>query len=156
MDPLRLRRSSAIVVVLMAATVTGCVERRYTIRTNPPGALVYVNGQELGTTPVSSSFTYYGDREITLQLDGYETMTVRQPINAPWYDNLLTEFFTENLYPGQLRDERDYTFQLKPLVSPPIDVLRDRAEGLRAVGTIPPPARPKWRLFGWLWPRSEP
>ena len=37
------------------------------------------------------------DREITLMLDGYQTKTVIQPIKAPWWDNYLTEFFTENL-----------------------------------------------------------
>ena len=56
---------------VMALASTGCVERRYTIRSNPPGALVYVNGEEIGTTPVSRSFTYYGDRDITLIQDGF-------------------------------------------------------------------------------------
>ena len=62
--------------------LSGCVERRYTLRTNPPGAQVIVNGEEIGPTPVSRSFTYYGDREITLMLDGYQTQTIIQPINA--------------------------------------------------------------------------
>ena len=46
-------------------SLSGCVERRYTIRTDPPGALVIVNGEEIGPTPVSRSFIYYGDRKIT-------------------------------------------------------------------------------------------
>src|SRR4051812_38674164 len=78
--------------------LTGCVERRYTIRTNPPGALVVVNDEEIGASPVSASFTYYGDRKIELMHDGYMTQKVIQPIKAPWYDNYLTEFFTENLF----------------------------------------------------------
>ncbi len=32
-------------------------------------------------------------------LDGYETKTVIQPIKAPWWDNLLHRFFTENICP---------------------------------------------------------
>ena len=35
------------------------------------GATVIVNGEEIGPTPASKSFVYYGDREITLMLDGY-------------------------------------------------------------------------------------
>ena len=47
-----------------------------TIRTNPPGALVYVDDYEIGTTPVSTNFTYYGKRKIRIVKDGYETLTV--------------------------------------------------------------------------------
>ncbi len=46
-------------------------------------------------------------------LDGYQTKTVIQPINAPWWDNYVTEFFTENLIPFSMRDEREYKFQLR-------------------------------------------
>ena len=60
------------------------------------------------------SFYYYGDREITFILDGYETKTVIQPIKAPWWDNLFSEFFTENLVPFNLRDEREFKYQLTP------------------------------------------
>ena len=51
-----------------SAALSGCVERRYTIRTDPPGATVVVNGEEIGPSPASKSFIYYGDRKITLIL----------------------------------------------------------------------------------------
>src|SRR4051812_23377756 len=83
-----LGRSGLFVLLLVLfGSLTGCVERRYTIRTNPPGAMVVINNEEVGTTPVSRSFTYYGDREIKLMLDGCQTQTIIQPIKAPWYDN---------------------------------------------------------------------
>src|SRR3954452_7643669 len=110
--------SVGLMLVLGLGCLPGCVERRYTIRTDPPGAQVIVNGEEVGPTPVSRSITYYGDREITLMLDGYQTQTVIQPIKAPWWDNYLTEFFTENLIPYTFRDERDFTFQLSPATMP--------------------------------------
>jgi hypothetical protein len=59
---------------------SGCVQRRITIRSNPPGALVYVDDYPIGTTPVSTSFVYYGTRKVRLVLSGYETLTVLQPI----------------------------------------------------------------------------
>lgn len=123
------------------AGLAGCVERRYTIRTDPPGALAIVNDEEIGVTPVSATFTHYGDRKITLIKDGYETRTIIQPVKAPWWDNYLTEFFTENLVPINLRDERDFTFSLSPTRIPEQNELVQRGEGLRAEGGLPPPPR---------------
>ncbi len=105
----RTRRPAALLMLVALGLLSGCVERRYTIRSDPPGATVIVNGEEIGPTPASKSFYYYGNREITLMLDGYQTRTVIQPINAPWWDNYVTEFFTENIVPVSLRDEREYT-----------------------------------------------
>lgn len=135
------RRACLIGLATAIGSLTGCVERRYTIRTNPPGALAIVNNEEIGPTPVSRSFTYYADREITLMLDGHQTQTIIQPIDAPWYDNYLTEFFTENLLPYTLRDEREFNYQLVPTAVPTQNDLLARAESLRAVGNAPPPPR---------------
>lgn len=131
------------------AALSGCVERRYTIRTNPPGALVFVNGEEIGPTPVSRSFTFYGPREIVLVADGYQTQKFIQPVKAPWYDNLFTEFFTENLVPFTIRDEREFYYELSPAVNPATGELVARAENLRAVGKSPPPRR-REGFLGWL------
>lgn len=135
---------SVVLMLLLAGSVsmTGCVHRRYTIRTDPPGALVVVNGEEIGPSPVSRSFTFYGDREITLMLDGFQTQTIIQPVKAPWYDNLLTEFFTENVVPYTFRDEREFTYRLSPAVLPEIEPLRGRGQDLRdQAKTVPPPKR---------------
>jgi hypothetical protein len=123
------------------AGLTGCVERRYTIRTDPPGALAIVNDEEIGVTPASATFTHYGDRKITLIKDGYETRTIIQPVKAPWWDNYLTEFFTENLVPVNIRDERDFTFSLAPTKVPEQQELLSRGELLRSEGSLPPPPR---------------
>jgi PEGA domain len=139
----------AFVLLAGVGLMAGCVERRYTIRSDPPGATIIVNGEEIGPTPASKSFVYYGDREITAILDGYATKTIIQPINAPWWDNYFTEFFTENLLPSTLRDEREYKIQLTPAQSPPKDELRDRAESLRdEARTLPKPRR--GGILGWL------
>src|SRR5690349_11442482 len=93
---------------------SGCVRRRMTVRSNPPGAKVYVDDQKIGTTPVSTYFTYYAGRKVTLVKDGYRTETVYQNINAPWYQYPGIDFVTENLYPWEIRDERVLEFQLVP------------------------------------------
>ena len=142
-------RLTAFTLLVATTLSSGCVERRYTLRTNPPGALAIVNGEEIGQTPVSAQFFYYGDREITLIRDGYETRTVIQPINAPWWDNLFTEFFTENLVPFHLRDEREFSYQLMPASMPQASDLRDRAEDLRGQARIQPRPR-RGGILGWL------
>ncbi len=50
------RRLAACLMLLSLVLCAGCVERRYTLRTEPPGALAVVNGEEIGQTPVSRSF----------------------------------------------------------------------------------------------------
>jgi len=143
------RGPAAVLLLAGIGLISGCVERRYTIRSDPPGATVVVNGEEIGPAPASKSFVYYGDREITLMLDGYATKTVIQPINAPWWDNLFTEFFTENVIPISMRDEREFKYQLVPAESPRQDELRDRAEGLRSEAKVLPKPR-RGGILGWL------
>jgi hypothetical protein len=129
--------------------LSGCVERRYTIRTNPPGALAIVNQEEIGPTPVSRSFTFYGDREITLMLDGYQSQTIIQPINSPWWDNALTEFFTENVIPFTFRDEREFVYQMQPTSIPEVNDLVARGQNLRVQAQVNPPPR-RGGILGWL------
>jgi hypothetical protein len=127
---------------------TGCVERRYTIRTNVP-AVAYVNGAEVGPTPASQSFVYYGDRDVILTAPGYQTLRLLQPINAPWWDNRLTEFFVENLIPYTFRDERSFDYVLVPATDPPVNNLVNRGQVLRDRGKILPPPR-RGGILGFL------
>jgi hypothetical protein len=138
LEPRGHRAAFALGWAVVCASLTGCVERRYTIRSNPPGAMVIVNGEEIGPTPVSRSFTFYGKRKITLMADGYETQTVLEPINAPWYDNNFTDFFTENLVPFTIRDDREFLYTLSPKVIPEPNDLVNRGQQLRVEGQIPP------------------
>ncbi len=125
--------------LLLCTCQSGCVERRLTIRSNPPGALVYVDDYEIGVTPVSTSFIYYGTRKIRLVKDGYETLTVMQSIPSPWYEYVPLDFVSENFVPGQIRDQRVLDFQLKPQMLVPTDQLLQRAEQLRR-GVHPAPS----------------
>lgn len=125
-------RPKLVVPVLFLACLSGCVHRRMTIRTNPPGAVVYVDGYKIGTTPVSTNFIHYGTRNIRIAKDGYETMQVEQPIPAPWYQIPPIDFVAETLVPKEIRDHRTLNYQLVPQRVVPPDELRARAEDLRA------------------------
>ena len=145
------RRSAAILglTAVLLSLNAGCVVRRYTLRTEPPGALAIVNDQEIGPTPVSQSYTYYGDRKITFLKDGYETKTVIQPMAAPWWDNIITEFFSENVVPFTLRDEREFKFDLQQAEVPRANDLYNRAEELRAERKSRPSRDAKGSSPGW-------
>lgn len=145
-------RSRGLVLVGLAACcgLAGCVERRYTIRSDPPGALAIVNDEELGPTPASRSFTYYGPRKVTLIADGYQTQTFIQEVRRPWYDNYLTEFFSENLIPWTIRDERQFTYKLQPMTAAPEEAVTARAEALRQQGQMTPTAPSRRGWFSWL------
>src|SRR5688572_29948533 len=124
---------AAIVVLLCSSLLpaSGCVRRRLNIRSNPEGALVYVDNQQIGTTPCSVDFTYYGTREIRLIKPGYETLTVNQPIPMPWYQVPPLDFVSENLTPAKIRDNRTVTYDLAPQIIVPTEQLLDRANQLR-------------------------
>jgi len=128
-------------VAASLAVNAGCVRRRLTIRTNPPGAQVFVDDQEIGVTPCSASFIYYGTRKITVMKDGYKTETLFQKVNAPWYEIPPLDFVSENLVPRELRDERIVDVQLAPEEVVPQQQLINRAQALRdgaASGVITP------------------
>jgi len=129
-------------VLALCGSLAGCVQRRMMICSDPPGALVYVDNYEIGTTPVSTNFTYYGTRQIRLVKEGYETLTVMEPITTPWYQVPPLDFVTENLLPGELRDQRRLHYQLAPQMVVPSERLLQRAEDLRGrmqpAGTVVP------------------
>jgi len=124
-------RVCLVAALLLLAAAPGCVRRRMTVRSNPPGALVYVDDQEIGTTPVSTPFTYYGTRKVQLVKDGFETLTVKQTFYPPWYEITPLDFVSENLWPQEIRDEQFLDFQLQPQQIVPAEKLVERAESLR-------------------------
>ncbi|MBL8850082.1 MAG: PEGA domain-containing protein [Planctomycetaceae bacterium] len=134
--PVRRLHPVAVIALLLAiaGTESGCVHRRMTIRTDPPGALVEVDGERLGPTPVSTDFLYYGTREITLSAPGYETLVVKQPVAPPWYQVFPIEFFADNLLPFRVTNRHDFVYRMQPR-DPQLDVedrLMDRARSFRS------------------------
>lgn len=77
-------RPWALFLLVPAVVMPGCLERRLSITSEPPGAMVWVNDVELGRTPVEADFTFYGDYDVRVRLEGYEPiqriMTASQPI----------------------------------------------------------------------------
>lgn len=123
-----------LLLLVIAGTTfsqSGCVRRRITIRSTPPGALVYIDNYEIGTTPVSTEFIYYGTRQFRLIKDGYETLTTMQTIDPPFYQYVPLDFVAENLVPWEIKDQRIFDFTLRPQVMVPNDQLLQRAGDMR-------------------------
>ena len=118
-------------MILVCNWQLGCVHRRLTIRSNPPGALVYVDNQEIGRTPVSTSFVYYGTRAIRLEMDGYEPVEELHRLRPPWYQYPPIDFVSENFSFREIRDERVLDFELVPMQLVPTQQLIQRANQLR-------------------------
>ncbi|MEQ8209752.1 MAG: PEGA domain-containing protein [Lacipirellulaceae bacterium] len=127
--------------LLSLVVLPGCVRRRLLVKSNPPGATVYVDNQPIGQTPCATNFIYYGTREIRLVKPGYETLTINQPIPAPWYEIPPLDFISENLVPREIQDYRTLSYNLQPQVVVPTDQLLGRAQQLRAstqIGSVAP------------------
>lgn len=115
--------------------VTGCVERRFVITTDPPGAIVHdEKGMAIGAAPADRRFTYYGKYTFTLVKDGYQTQRVEENIKPPWYQWFLIDFFTENLVPYPFRDIRRIHVPLQPAQMVPPEQVLQQAQQLRQRG----------------------
>jgi hypothetical protein len=96
------------------AGTTGCVERVLQVRSDPPGATVYVNGTEAGKTPLDHPFTFYGTVEVALRREGVLYHREFKELSCPWYDHFPVDFFTELLVPWTIRDVHLVEVRLSP------------------------------------------
>lgn len=119
-----------LILCLLTAT-PGCLSRRMTFVSNPPGAMVLLEGKEIGYSPASTDFTYYGTRQVTMIKDGYETRTDYVTVAAPWYQWPVLEFFFDNFTPHRITDRRVYSYDLQPKQLVPEEELKSRAQQLR-------------------------
>ena len=115
------------------AVPTGCnsVHRKIVVRSHPEGALVTIDRQPVGHTPVAVPVTYYATREIQIEKDGYQTRKVKHRFAAPWYQYPPFDFITDNFWPREIRDDRVVDFTLTPMTTVDENFLLDRAGQLR-------------------------
>ncbi len=117
---------------LLLALAGGCVERILKIQTDPPGALVTVNDEEVGVSPVQVSFLWYGDYDLIFRKRGYETLKTSYRIHPPWYQWPPLDLIAETLIPFTIRDEHELPiFTLKPAAEPAVEEVIQRAVELR-------------------------
>jgi hypothetical protein len=100
-----------MLIALFAAG--GCVERTLSVTSDPPGALVYLNDQEVGRTPLKRDFTWYGTYEVIVRKDGYRTLKTTASVIAPIYEWVPLDLLFE-LSPFTFKDHRNLKYSLSP------------------------------------------
>ena len=121
------RLINPIFFVLPALLLTGCVERKLTINTQPQGALVWLNDEEIGATPVTVAFNWYGDYKIRITKDGFQSLNTHRLLKAPAHDSIGLDFIAGVLWPGRIIDEYEWNFDLETYKKPELDELVNAA-----------------------------
>jgi len=76
--------------------------------------MVMLNDEEIGISPVTASFNWYGDYNITISKPGFQTLHTHRKLASPWYDHFPIDFFAQILYPGRIVDYYEWSFELAP------------------------------------------
>ncbi len=99
--------------LLPLASLGGCVgvRRELTVESAPAGALVYLNGDEIGRTPVTKEFLYYGTMDVKLRKDGYELLEDRPRVWAPAWQIPPLDLLAEAV---SVTDRHKLSYELTP------------------------------------------
>jgi len=110
--------------------LAGCTSRAIVVTSEPPGALVTLNGVEVGRTPLEVGFRYYGQYDLRLRKDGYEPLAAAPWANPPWYEYPPLDLV---LLPVPLRTTVRWHYDLVPasIEQDARDQLIERAEQMR-------------------------
>ncbi len=114
-------RSFHFLILVAIIAFSGCVTRSITVKTNPSNALVYIDDELIGESPVTIPFTYYGTRKIMIERkdeDGvltHERTIAFEKIKAPVYEVFPLDFFSELLWPRELKDDQVLSYNLVEL-----------------------------------------
>lgn len=121
----------AVTILTLWLFICGCVERKLTINTEPHGAMVILNDEEIGLSPVTVAFNWYGDYCVRINKEGYETLNTHRNLKAPWYDACPFDFFANVLSPDRTVDSYEWTFKLTEKKQPGREELIDNAQRLK-------------------------
>jgi len=102
-------------ILLSGIVQTGCVERKMIVRTDPAGARLLLELDEIeGRTPLEVPFKYGGLREVTILKPGYKVLETSARLEDPWFAYFPLDFFAEILWPGTIHDVQEFEFTLEP------------------------------------------
>jgi len=133
-----IRRMRWLLLALPLA-LAGCVERILTVKSEPPGATVFVDGDRAGETPCDVKFTWYGTRTVTLEKAGFVSVSREVDLRTPWWQIFPLDFFTDVLIPFTITDRTEVQFLLQeePKVEVDVDAVRKRAAELKEKANQP-------------------
>lgn len=120
---------------VVAALLTGCVERRIMITTEPSDALVHLNDVEVGRTPLEVDFTYFGVYDVRIRKSGYEPLVTSREAEAPFHEWPVVDLVAMAV-PVRKRTIIRWHFDLEP-ESQDTGALLDRARVLGETFSAP-------------------
>jgi len=97
----------------MLLASTGCIRSKLHLTSEPSGALVKVEGENYGRTPVAVPFIWYWYYDVELQKQGYETRRVQERMDTPPYLIIPLDFLME-IMPFPVKDNRYRHYYLEP------------------------------------------
>ncbi len=112
----KLSNIALVILFALFCLCAGCVERKLTIITEPSGALVLLNDEEIGTSPVTVGFEWYGDYSVRLSKDGFQTLNTHKNLKRPLRDVAPFDLLDDTIHTRA--DEYTWTFKLEPYQQP--------------------------------------
>lgn len=132
-------RLGSFLAAVTVGLLAGCVDRRFVVETNVPGAHVAVDGAPLGPSPVDSRWEYAGSYQFTASAPGYQPLGKRVHFKARWYQYPPLDLVAEVFWPFRIEDVRRVYLELEPLQPVNQAELLSAADQLRSRGlTLPP------------------
>src|SRR5262245_58299108 len=104
-------RGGAAIAALLC--LSGCIERRLQITSDPPGATVWLNDVQIGTTPTEAGFRYFGIYDVRLHKQGYEPLATKKKAEAPLYEYPGPDLVAEAM-PWTTHTILKWEFKLEP------------------------------------------
>jgi hypothetical protein len=108
--------------------LTGCVDRKIRVTSEPPGARVWLNDVEIGRTPAEADFAFYGRYDVRLELEGHEPLWTDREAKAPVWQWPVLDLAAE-VIPARFDDLVEWHFELEPAMETETDPAELR-EGL--------------------------
>lgn len=100
--------------LLLLLCPAGCIQRSIRVTSDPPGAVVWLNDTEIGRTPTEAEFTFYGDYDVRLELDGYSPVHEMRRTVAPFHEYPGPDLIAEVL-PHKFETVFEWHFDLEQI-----------------------------------------
>ena len=122
----KLKLSMLLIFSSITVLLSGCVERELTINTQPQGGIVILNDEEIGTSPVTVNFKWYGTYRVRIEKEGYNTLARNVELKRPLHDYFPFDFF-EDIFNSNRIDSYSWNFELETYHKPDRKLLIDKA-----------------------------
>ena len=119
-------------LTLVLVTGSGCIQRTITVTSDPEGALVFLNDEEVGRTPLTVPFTFYGVYDVRLEKSGYKPLWTTAATKGPFWEAPGPDLIAEAI-PG-VKSKVEWHFEMEQIREDELydtKALIERAEELR-------------------------